>query len=699
MNVRIRNVSGFFAKLSLLGLFAIPVVMMTLSANAETIITDYEYANIMGGTGAEVTNAVATDSNNNVYVAGYFNGTVDFDPGAGTDNKTSAGGRDIFVTKINADGSYGYTKTMGGVGTDGANAVATDQDGNIYIASPFNGTADFDPGAGTDNKTSAGSTDIALTKINADGTYGYTKTIGDTGADTPYTLATDQGDNIYVAGAFTATVDFDPGAGTDNKTSAGGTDAFLTKINADSSYGYTKIIGGASADSAYAIATDQDNNVYIAARFYATADFDPGAGTDNKTSAGNMDASLTKINADGTYGYTKTIGGTAYDQVNSLATDQNNNVYIAGNFQGTADFDPGAGTDNKTATGGSDDGFVTRINADGSYGYSKFFGSTNNDNVYAVTTDQDGYIYLAGEYIGTLDFDPGAGTDIRTSVGWSDAFLTKMNADGTYVYAKTMEGQSGADESYGSSVASDSSNSIYLAGYFWGTLDFNPDVATDSKTSAGSSDVFLTKLTQTTYQQITGLAPSLAAKTLSNTDATDNTIENGTSATIRLSLSDTTPIADVTTTFTTDLNWSTVTADSNLTTGTAFAHNLTAADGTAGTFTLYVPKLPNHTRVGICPGASSLAATTEQCEGLYYLTEGVDNNLTTTTIDAQDYWTITGLTGTGGFSAEAAATTTDADTDTDALAETGESQTNILYISLIILGISIIRLRSRYSKA
>jgi hypothetical protein len=194
-----------------------------------------------------------------------------------------------------------------------------------------------------------------------------------------------------------------------------------------------------------------------------------------------------------------------------------------------------------------------------------------------------------------------------------------------------------------------------------------------------------------TYQQITGLPPTLAATTLSDTDATDNTIENGTSTTVRLSLSDTTPIADIETTFSSDLDWSTVTAESDPGTGKAFVHNLTAADGTAGTYTLYIPKLAGDDRVGICPGASSLAAVSDQCSGLYYLIEGEDDNLETVTIDGQDYWAVSGLTGTGGFSAAA-------DNSDEALADTGSNQFLAVLMACGILMFSVM-IRRNYGRA
>jgi len=95
-----------------------------------------------------------------------FSDTVDFDPGPGTDIQISAGGRDAFLTKINSDGTYGWTKTLVGTGSNSSSGITLDTNVNIYLTGGFQNTVDFDPGSRRDNKTSLGNSDIFLTKLN-----------------------------------------------------------------------------------------------------------------------------------------------------------------------------------------------------------------------------------------------------------------------------------------------------------------------------------------------------------------------------------------------------------------------------------------------------------------------------------------------------------------------------------------------------
>jgi hypothetical protein len=479
-------------------IFFIASMFSAAFANASTHA--YSWTKTMGGTDYDGGRSVAVDGSGNVYVTGFFSGTVDFDPGAGTDNHTSAGYSDIFLTKINSDGTYGWTKTMGSASNhDYGYSVAVDGSGNVYVTGFFWGTVDFDTGAEIDSHTSAGISDIFLTKINSDGTYGWTKTMGGLSDESGYSVAVDGSGNIYVTGYFSGTADFDPGAGFDNHTSAV-KDIFLTKINSDGSYGWTKTMGG-SDEYGYSVAVDGSGNVYVTGTFEGTADFDPGVATDNHTSAGGLDIFLTRINSDGSYGWTKTMGGTdSAGYGRSVAVDGSEDVYVTGYFTGTVDFDPGVATDNHTSAGGADI-FLTRINSDGTYGWTKTMGGGLNENSFSVAVDGSGNVYITGNFRGTVDFDPGAGADNHTSAGYHDIFLTRINSDGTYGWTKTM---GGTDSDWGYSVAVDGSGDIYVTGEFYGTADFDPGAVTDNHTSAGGYDIFLTKFSFSSYHDFNG---------------------------------------------------------------------------------------------------------------------------------------------------------------------------------------------------
>jgi len=150
------------------------LLLATININAQIL----DWAKSMGGTNLEESVSIAVDDSGNIYTTGYFQGTTDFDPGLGTFNLTSAGVQDIFISKLDASGNFVWAKSIGEISTDIGYSIAIDVSGNVYTAGYFYGTADFDPGAGTFNLTSAGGQDIFISKLDASGNFVWAKSMG-----------------------------------------------------------------------------------------------------------------------------------------------------------------------------------------------------------------------------------------------------------------------------------------------------------------------------------------------------------------------------------------------------------------------------------------------------------------------------------------------------------------------------------------
>ena len=453
---------------------------------------NFEWAKRMGGGSIDIGYSITVDSAGNVYTAGYFQGTVDFDPGAGFVYLTSAGSDDIFVSKLDASGNFVWAKNMGGTSGDRGYSISLDASGNVYTIGYFSDIADFDPGAGSVNLTSAGSTDIFVSKLDASGNFVWVKRMGGIGVDLGNSIAVDGSGNVYTTGIFEGTVDFDPGTGTADLVTAGLDDIFVSKLDASGNFVWAKNMGGTITDQGYGIVVDDSGNVYTTGVFTGTTDFDPGAGTANLTSAGNWDIFVSKLDASGNFVWAKNMGGTSTDRGNSIAVDSSGNVYTTGYFYGTTDFDPGAGIVNLTSAGSADI-FVSKLDASGNFVWAKKLGVLSDDYGISIAIDSSGNIYTTGKFQGTVDFDPGAGTVNLTSAGSIDIFVSKLDASGNFVWAKNMGG-TGSD--LGNSIAVDAARNVYTTGKFTGTADFDPGAGTINLTSAGSDDVFVSKLSQ-----------------------------------------------------------------------------------------------------------------------------------------------------------------------------------------------------------
>jgi len=387
---------------------------------------NFVWAKQMGSTSYDVGQSIATDSIGNVYVTGYFKGTVDFDPNAGVYNLTSLGGmEDIFICKISAAGNLIWAKQMGGSNPDYAIAIAVDDSGNVYTTGDFWGTADFDPGTGTCNFSSAGLYDMFVSKLDKDGNFVWAKQMGGSSYEAGISLALDHDRNVYIAGHFKETADFDPGTGTYNLTSIGDYDIFVTKLDASGNFLWAKQMGGVGYDEGNSIAVDGSGNVYLTGNFKETGDFNSGTGEHILVSAGDADVFIGKYNTSGDFLWVNQLGAAGIDYGTSIAIDNSGNIHTTGAFCGTSDFNPGAGTYNMTSAGGFDL-YVTEYDASGNFIYARRMGGTSEDLSKSITVDGGGNAYTTGYFNGIADFDPGAAEYNLTSVGSYDLFISKL---------------------------------------------------------------------------------------------------------------------------------------------------------------------------------------------------------------------------------------------------------------------------------
>ncbi|MBD98920.1 MAG: hypothetical protein CMO34_03675 [Verrucomicrobia bacterium] len=184
----------------------------------------------MGGTNDDLGSSIAVDGLGNVYTTGRFKGTADFDPGAGTQNLISFGASDdVFISKLDAAGNFVWAKSMGSSSYDEGNSIALDNNGYVYTTGAFNDTVDFDPGTGTYNLSSTGSSDIFISTLDTAGNFVSALKIGGRSHDVGSAIAVDSAQNIYTTGYFNLLVDFDPGAGTSNLIPLGWHDVFISK--------------------------------------------------------------------------------------------------------------------------------------------------------------------------------------------------------------------------------------------------------------------------------------------------------------------------------------------------------------------------------------------------------------------------------------------------------------------------------------
>jgi len=377
-----------------------------------------------------ISTKMSLDGTGNIYVTGGFIGTVDFDPGVGIFSMTSTGDIDMFITKLTTDGNFVWAKRLAATSTSTTffktntifvRSIASDGNG-VYTTGDFSGTVDFDPNAGTQFRSSAGTAtfrDIFISKLDVNGNFSWAYRLGRTSAsDTGTAIEVDATGNVYSAGTFSGTVDFDPGAGTANLIGGGATDLYIHKLNNAGIFQWARTVGGAGVEIPFALALDASGNPHLAGTFGTvitnqTVDFDPGAGIVNLVSNQGI-IFILKLTPAGNFTWAKNFGGTFGAEPNDITVDAAGNVLTIGGGQGISsynpDFDPGAGV-YLLKSNVNRDMFVTQLDVSGNFSWAYNLASTgsssNNTDGFSIVTGADGSIYTSGSVSHSSDLDPG----------------------------------------------------------------------------------------------------------------------------------------------------------------------------------------------------------------------------------------------------------------------------------------------------
>jgi hypothetical protein len=248
---------------------------------------------------------------------------------------------------------------------------------------------------------------------------------------------------------------------------------------------YAGFLGGSDSDSGWGIAVDASGNAYVTG-YTTSSDFPAVVGPDLSYN-GYHDAFVAKVNPDGTaLVYAGFLGGSGGDGGSDIAVDASGNAYVTGETF-SSDFPAVVGPD--LSFNGYVDAFVVKVNPDGTaLVYAGFLGGSDSDSGWGIAVDASGNAYVTGETFSS-DFPAVVGPDTSHNGGW-DAFVAKVNPDGTaLVYAGFL---GGSDSDYGWGIAVDASGSAYVTGVTFSS-DFPAVVGPDTSHNGGW-DAFVAKV-------------------------------------------------------------------------------------------------------------------------------------------------------------------------------------------------------------
>jgi len=453
--------------------------------------------------GTSYAEAIAVDSLGNVYITGYCNDTVDFDPGP-NEVLLDAGNDDIFIAKYDAQGNYLWAHVFWSPGWNYGTHLKLDNQGNIIIAGHAQSLADFDPGP---NQGFLGNTASAnyifIAKYDKNGNFIWANDFGNNFGSFIGSLDIDNNNNILITGHFYGTLDMDPDTGVAYLVS-NQTGIFTAKYNQNGSYMWANCISGiGNLGESFSVKCSKSGFIYVAGLFGNMVDFDPGTNVLNITANTTCDRFFLKYDEFGNLIWVRSFdvnedGYLFVDRMIKIALDEDENVYLTGNFSGNVDFNAGAGVFNINAPL-TTSSFICKYTSTGHFLWAKGLigGSVQTTD---ILLDCQSNICLTGSFA-KADFDPSPIFYMLQSDAPSafNNFYAKYNSNGDFLWVKQI-GNNGYGGSTISASIAQSQGFLYVAGGFKQTGNFDPNGLAELQAKGVGQNSFFAKYKYLNFQ-------------------------------------------------------------------------------------------------------------------------------------------------------------------------------------------------------
>ncbi len=345
----------------------------------------------MGGQLHDAIAQIAVKPGGDFAITGFYQDSVDLDPGPGTNWLTNNGSQDMLLATYDLNGNLQWAHGFGMEDDERGQSVKFDHQGNLVITGYLRDTFDIDPGPGTTILTPVSTYDIFLAKFSPTGNLLWAHAFGGFISDLGYEVAIDLQDNIHLTGRIKNTFDIDPGPGVTTLTSNGNSDHLLAKFSPTGNLLWAFNTGSPDDDVASCVGVDKNGGVFMGGYFRGSVDFDPGPGTHIVTATDSIEGFLAKYDASGNLLFAFALGGPKIDASLSVTSDNYNNILVAGYFMDSMDCDPSAGTHMLYANG-MQDMYMIKYSPSGDLIWARNFGGTLSDISGSIYVGPTGFL-------------------------------------------------------------------------------------------------------------------------------------------------------------------------------------------------------------------------------------------------------------------------------------------------------------------
>lgn len=367
---------------------------------------------------SEWANSIVTDNQENVYVAGSFIGSCDFDP---SENETiiNGGTGDGYLIKLNANGELLWERTISGSGVDRAQSVTISPNGEILVSGIMGSNGYIgDPS----HPMLPGETGTFIASFDDNGNVNWHKSLVTTGSSNIVALACDASGNIYGTGLFSNTMDLDPSEEDFILDELSSQDGCFFKLDPSGNFIWGGQFSSTGQDWGYDIVVNENNEAFVVGVFQDDMTISNGTNDVSVSSTTGASALLMKLTSDGEVAWAYPIEGEASTRGQCVELDANGNVWFGGFFNGYSDFDPSIQVSPYTSLGGMD-AFVVELDSDGNFLNAFQFGGVLGQQFRCIYRNSQNELYLTGVTSGDCDFDITENTDIQNASEKSAFYL------------------------------------------------------------------------------------------------------------------------------------------------------------------------------------------------------------------------------------------------------------------------------------
>ncbi len=451
-------------------------IFSLLFSNSFSQVSTWTWGRNAQGVSYDGAQSVATDSDGNVYVTGYFYGsTINF--GSFVLNNTNPNESDMFIVKYDPSGTVLWAQSAGEAEDDGGYSITIDASDNVYVTGYFvSSLIAFGPFT----LFNLGSYDMFVVKYDSSGAILWAQSAGENGDDYGRSVITDNLNNVYVAGSFQSlNLNFGSVTLTNADSSALTHDMYVVKYDSAGTFQWAISAGGIDEEYTRALDYDGFGNLYLTGNFNSVT---LPLGSTTLTNSGFYDMFLVKINSSANFIWARSGGGNDIDYGNSVAVDGAGNIYVSGGFASPVINFGSVPLINS----GIFNMYLVKYDSGGNLVWSKKSGGSGTDDGYDVTTDVSGNIFVTGYFTSpSLIFGPST----LTNSGLADVFIVKYNSSGSEIWAKSA---GDLNDDLGIAVTSYAAD-VYIAGYFRSTtINF-----ASMLNNTGGDDSFIAKIGET----------------------------------------------------------------------------------------------------------------------------------------------------------------------------------------------------------